>query len=120
MNPLLLLVLVNLLDQKKPLNLRKYSLPPLPNYFDNFNLEILLDKLQSASNTLDKVNRLSHVIREPKALNAPQSNDSPLPAALDQMEQLAPLMQMAQGVDMKALMQNIGPIMNMLGNSQEK
>jgi hypothetical protein len=120
MNPLSILVLLYLLDQKKPHHphhIRKYSLPP--SYFDTLNIELLLDKLQSTVNTLDKVNRLSQIVREPKALAAP-TGDSEFPAPPDTMEQLAPLMQMAQGVDIKSLMQNIGPLMSMFANSQEK
>jgi len=117
MNPLLLLILLSLADQKKVRNGRKYSLPP---YFDTLNTEILQDKLQSAVNALDKVNRLNQIVREPKALTATADGDSGLPAPLNQMDQIAPLMQLAQGIDIKSLIQNIGPIMNMLSNSQEK
>ena len=121
MNPLLLLVALNLLDQKKSLsvrNIKKHLLSPA--YLDNFNIESLLDKLQNTVNTLDKVNRLSQIMHEPKALKAPSTDEAALPVAFDQVEQLAQLTKMMQGVDLKALMQNIGPIMNMIGNSQEK
>ena len=115
MNPLLLLALLYIADQKKAPNFRKYSLPP--SYFDNLNLESLLDKLQNAVNALDKVNRLNQIAREPKALKAPSEDALELPAALGQVEQLA---QIAQGLDIKSLAQNLGPILNMLGNYQGK
>jgi len=123
MNPLLILVLLNLLNQNNSPAFRKHSL--LPSYLDTFkfdtlNIETIQGKLQTAANALDKVSRLNQIVRGPKALAAPAEDLSELPAAPGTAEQLAPLMQMAQGIDMKALMQNIGPIMNMLGNSQEK
>jgi len=122
MNPLLLLALLHLRNQKKTPSFRKLSLSA-PSFdafkLDAFNIETLLDQLQGAVNALDKVNRLNRIMREPKALSAPASVHE-LPAPLGAIDQLAPLMQIAREVDIKSLMQNIGPIMEMFGNSQEK
>ena len=128
MNPLLLLLVLNFVDQK---NNRRY----VSSYFDTFKMEMLVDKLQVAINTLDKVNRLSQIMHEPRALNAPaqpvnadDSDSSPtaFPALFNNLNlsgltQLAPLInQLGNLGDFKNISQNLGPIINMLSNAQEK
>lgn len=56
MNPLLILILFLLIYKEN----NKF-----PNYYDTFRLEKLLNELQFAVNSLDKINHLNHLAHNP-------------------------------------------------------
>lgn len=121
MNPLVLLFLVSLADQRNAKNARRFTSP----YFDTFKMELLLDKLHGTVNALEKINRLNQLVAEPsRALKAPEQAAASLPPPADmpnplaQIAQLAP--QLSQLGDMKMLMQNLGPLLAAMGGTQEK
>ena len=81
----MLLILLLLQDVRRPL------------YFDTFRLDMLLDRLHSAVNTLDSVNRLSHTDFSSLNLPAPEApavSESDISAAISQ---LGPIVNMIAG-----------------------
>lgn len=142
MNPAMILAAVLFLSQSKgglPLRLPgapsagKLGIPQIkdPGYFDTFRMELLLDRLHNMTDTLEKVNHLNQVRSVP--LNSSNSIDR-VQESLDAVKGLLyankstknidslsnTLSNVKQLGDMKGLMTNMGPILSMLSNKNDK
>lgn len=145
MNPALILAAVLFLSQNQgklplsPLRLPpppiagKMGIPPIkdPGYFDTFKMEMLLDRLHGMTNTLERVNHLNQlrgvpinrsnaVDRIQESLDAVKGflytnkstkNIDSLSDTLSNVKQLG---------DLQGIMTNMGPILSMLSNKNDK
>ncbi len=142
MNPAAIAVALLFLSQgsgKSPINLLspskvgKLGIPPIkdPGYFDTFRMELLLDRLHNLTNTLEKVNHLNQVRHVP--MNKENSIDR-IQESLDAVrgllynnkstKKIDTLANTLSGVkkigDMQGIMTNMGPILSMLSNQDDK
>jgi len=142
MNPALILAAVLFLSQnqgKSPLRLPpppaigKLGIPAIkdPGYFDTFKMELLLDRLHSMTSTLEKVNHLNQLKSVP--MNKSNSIDR-IQESLDAVRGLLytnkntkhidsladTLSNVKQIGDMQGIMTNMGPILSMLSNKNDK
>lgn len=137
-NPLLVLALLyTLSNQGKPvrntksIQIAKLNAPPTgPSYIDTFKIELLLDRLHSMTNTLEKVNHLNQMRNIP--LNRNNSLDR-IQESIDTVrgfiadnkasKKLDNISNTISGVkkfgDMKGLMSTISPILTMLASQNE-
>jgi hypothetical protein len=142
MNPALILAAVLYLSQnqgKLPIRLPpppaigKLGIPPIkdPGYFDTFRMEMLLERLHNMTSTLEKVNHLNQLKSVPfgrdnsidriqesldavKGLlyaNKNTKNIDSIANTLSNVKQLG---------DMQSIMTNMGPILSMLSNKNDK
>lgn len=142
MNPALILAAVLFLSQnngKSPLRLPPLSslsrsgIPPIKDlgYFDTFRMEMLLDRLHNMTNTLEKVNHLNQM------KSIPLSKDNSIDRIQESLEAVKGLLytnkstkpidnlsgtlsNVKQLGDMQGLMTNMGPILSMLSNKNDK
>lgn len=142
MNPALILAALLFLSQKQgnipfrlpsPPTAGKLGIPRIkdPGYFDTFRMELLLDRLHNMSNTLEKVNHLNQLKSVP--INRNNSIDR-VQESLEAVKGLLyankstkkidsitnTLSNVKQLGDMKELMTNMGPILSMLSNKNDK
>jgi hypothetical protein len=142
MNPTLILLALLFLSQnqgKMPFRLPpppvmgKLGIPPIkdPGYFDTFRMEMLLDQLRNMTNTLEKVNHLNQLRSVP--INRSNSIDR-LQESLEAIKGLMytnkstkkldsisnTLSSVKQIGDMQNIMSNMGPILSMLSNKNDK
>lgn len=142
MNPALILVALLFLSQnqgKMPFRLPlppvtgKLGIPPIkdPGYFDTFRMEMLLDHLRNMTNTLEKVNHLNQLRSVP--INRSNSIDR-IQESLEAVKGLLyankstqkldsitnTLSSVKQIGDMQNIMTNMGPILSMLSNKNDK
>lgn len=142
MNPTLILLALLFLSQnqgKMPFRLPpppvmgKLGIPPIkdPGYFDTFRMEMLLDQLRNMTNTLEKVNHLNQLRSVP--INRSNSIDR-LQESLESIKGLMytnkstkkldsisnTLSSVKQIGDMQNIMSNMGPILSMLSNKNDK
>jgi len=141
MNPALILALVLFLSQKQgelpfrlpPSAVGKMGIPPIkdPGYFDTFRMELLLDRLRNMTATLEKVNYLNQLKSVP--MNRNNSIDR-IQESLDAVKGLLyanrntkhidnlanTLSNVKQLGDVQGLMTNMGPILSMLSNKNDK
>jgi hypothetical protein len=145
MNPALIVAALLFLSQggsgKGPLNMLqlpglgigKLGIPPIkdPGYFDTFRMELLLDRLHNMTNTLEKVNHLNQM------RGVPMNRDNSIDRIQESLEAVRGLMynnkssrkidtlsNTLSGVkrigDMQGIMTNMGPILSMLSNQDDK
>lgn len=102
-----------------------------PGYFDTFRMELLLDRLHNLTQTLEKVNHLNQMRGVP--LNRDNSIDR-IQESLEAVrgllytnkstKQIDKLSNTLSGVkrigDMQGIMTNMGPILSMLSNENDK
>ncbi|MEL7657777.1 MAG: hypothetical protein AAGU75_17935, partial [Bacillota bacterium] len=116
-----------------PRSVGKLGIPPIKDlgYFDTFRMEMLLDQLHTLTSTLEKVNHLNQMRGIP--MNKDNSIDR-IQESLDAVrgllytnkstKQLDSLSNTLSGVkklgDMQGLMTNMGPILSMLSNQNDK
>ena len=146
MNPLLILVVIYILSNKdgtlgniKMPDLGRLGLPPIgklglppigPGYIDTFKMELLLDRLNSMTSTLEKVNHLNQMRNIPftksnsidriqESVDAVRGfiNDNKTGKKLDTINQT--LNGVKRIGDMEGLMSNIGPILSLLSSQNE-
>ena len=142
MNPALVLAAVLFLSQgskgKSPFNLPpppvgKLGIPSIkdPAYFDTFRMELLLDRLHSMTDALEKVNHLNQVRSVP--LNKSNTIDR-MQESLDAVrgliytnksaKRIESLSNTLSGVkkigDMQGIMTNMAPILSMLAKQDDK
>lgn len=142
MNPAIAVVAILLLSQGSqgkspfpipPRSVGKLGIPPIkdPGYFDTFKMEMLVDHLHNMTNTLEKVNHLNQMRSVP--LNKTNSIDR-IQESLDAVRGLLytnksskhidSLSDTLSGVkkigDMQGIMSNMGPILSMLSNQNDK
>ena len=139
MNPILILVVIFILSNEgkplshiKPPHIGKLGFPPIgPAYIDTFKMELLLDRLNSMTNTLEKVNHLNQMRNIP--MTKSNSVDR-IQESLDAVrgflsdnktgEKLDTISNTLSGVkkfgDMEGLMSTMGPILSLLTNQNEK
>ncbi len=141
MNPALILAAVLFLSQNKgitpfklpPTVAGKAGIPPIkdPGYFDTFQMEMLLDRLHNMTNTLEKVNHLNQMKSVPLSRN---NSIDRIQESLDAVKGLLyankstkhidsltnTLSNVKQLGDMQGLMTNMGPILSMLSNKNDK
>lgn len=144
MNPALILAAVLFLSQNKensPLPLRlppppiagKLGIPSIkdPGYFDTFRMEMLLDRLHNMTNTLERVNRLNQMkgvpfTRENSIDRIQESLDAVkgflyTNKSTKNIDNLAnTLSNVKQLGDLQGIMTNMGPILSMLSNKNDK
>ena len=145
MNPALILAAVLFMSQnqgKSPLaSLRfppppvagKMGIPPIkdPGYFDTFKMEMLLDRLHGMTDTLERVNHLNQLKGVPiNRSNAVDRIQESLDAVkgflytnkstknLDSITNT--LSNVKQLGDLQGIMTNMGPILSMLSNKNDK
>jgi len=142
MNPALILFVLLLLSQNQgktpfrlppPPILGKFGIPPIkdPGYFDTFRMEMLLDHLRNMTNALEKVNHLNQLKSVP--LNGSNSIDriqesleaiKGLLYANKSAKKLDSITNTLSGVkqisDMQNIMSNMGPLLSMLSNKDDK
>ncbi|MDD3169626.1 MAG: hypothetical protein PHC91_09250 [Eubacteriales bacterium] len=141
MNSALILAAVLFLSQnqgKSPLRLPPNTIGRLgitaikdPGYFDTFRMEMLLDRLHSMTSTLEKVNHLNQMkgiplnknnaidrvqesldaVKDLLYTNKSTKNIDSLSSTLSNVKQLG---------DMQSIMTNMGPILSMLSNKNDK
>ena len=130
MNPLTIIMLLSLISNKNGAVSKSSTRTSTlsignPPVFDTFKMELLLDRLHQTVDTLERVNRVSQIAREPM-------NKSKGPELLDAIgapPQIKQISELAQNFklpdkgqasetqsmpDMSQLIQNIGPILQML------
>ncbi len=140
MNPALILAAVLFLSNQGKLPFRlpagsigKMGIPPIkdPGYFDTFRMELLLDRLRNMTNTLERVNHLNQLKGVP--INRSNSIDR-IQESLEAVKGLLyankntknidnlsnTLSNVKQLGDMQGLMTNMGPILSMLSNKNDK
>lgn len=142
MNPTLILLALLFLSQnqgKMPFRLPpppvmgKLGIPTIkdPGYFDTFRMEMLLDQLRNMTNTLEKVNHLNQLRSVP--INRSNSIDR-LQESLEAIKGLMytnkstkkldsisnTLSSVKQIGDMQNIMSNMGPLLSMLSNKNDK
>jgi hypothetical protein len=143
MNPALILAAVLFLSQNQgktpfrlpppPRSAGKLGIPQIkdPGYFDTFRMELLLDRLHNMTNTLEKVNHLNQMRSVP--LSRSNSIDR-IQESLDAVKGLLyankstknidslsnTLSNVKQLGDMQGIMTNMGPILSMLSNKNDK
>lgn len=146
MNPILILIVILIFSNQsgngkhitgkrgiESLGVKAMSLkiPAAPNYFDTFKMELLLDRMHTMTNAMEKINHLSQVRQTPltKANSMDRIQDS-----LDAVRgfladnktshQLDNISSTISGVkkigDLDNLMATMGPILSMLTNNNEK
>lgn len=143
MNPALIVGALLFLSQgsrgKSPLNLLtpqkigKLGIPPIkdPGYFDTFKMELLLDRLNSMTSTLEKVNHLNQLrsvpITKSNSIDRIQESLDAVRGLLyanKSSKHIDSLSSTLSGVkkigDMQNIMTNIGPILSMLSNQDDK
>ncbi len=141
MNPALILAAVLFLSQnqgKSPLKLPapvigKLGIPAIkdPGYFDTFRMELLLDRLHTMTSTLEKVNHLNQIrgipLNKNNAIDRVQESLDAVKGLLytnkstKQIDSLAnTLSNVKQLGDMQSIMTNMGPILSMLSNKNDK
>lgn len=136
MNPITLLTLLFVLGKPSggkgilPSSFKVPRLPVRSSYIDTFKMELLLDRLHSMTNTLEKVNHLNQMKRIPGRQKGP--NIDQLQESLDvvkgfladsktgrKVENLSNTINGAKKLtDMEDLMQSMGPILSMLKSNQ--
>lgn len=139
MNPVIILILIfvfgNLPGRKGPIlpPIRKFPPPMRPSYIDTFRIELLLDRLHSMTNALEKVNHLNQMQKVPSGKGPAPSMDR-IQESLEAVkgfladgkssQQVDSLSNTLSGVknfsNMEQLMTTMGPILSMLKNSGEK
>ncbi len=142
MNPVLILAAVMFLSQNQgktpfrlppPPTLGRLGIPSIkdPGYFDTFRMEMLLERLHNMTNTLEKVNHLNQLKSVP--INRDNSIDR-IQESLDAVKGLLytnkntkkidSLTNTLSGVkqlgDMQNIMTNMGPLLSMLSNKNDK
>lgn len=142
MHPTLILAALLFLSQnqgKTPFRLPpppvmgKLGIPSIkdPGYFDTFRMEMLLDRLHNMSNTLEKVNHLNRMKSVP--MNRENSIDR-IQESLEAVKGLlytnksnkkidslaSTLSGVKQLGDMQNIMTNMGPLLSMLSNKNDK
>lgn len=102
-----------------------------PGYFDTFRMELLLDRLHNMTQTLEKVNHLNQM------RGVPMNRDNSIDRIQESLEavrgllysnkstkQIDKLSNTLSGVkrigDMQGIMTNMGPILSMLSNENDK
>jgi hypothetical protein len=142
MNPALIVAAVLFLSQnqgKSPLRLPppnavgKLRIPAIkdPGYFDTFRMEMLLDRLHSMTSTLEKVNHLNQMkgvpLNKSNAIDRVQESLDAVKGLLytnkstKQIDSLSnTLSNVKQLGDMQSIMTNMGPILSMLSNKNDK
>lgn len=142
MNPALILAAVLFLSQnqgKSPLRLPppnaigKLGIPAIkdPGYFDTFRMELLLDRLHQMTSTLEKVNHLNQMkgipINKNNAIDRVQESLDTVKDLLytnksaKKIDSLSnTLSSVKQLGDMQGIMTNMGPILSMLSNKNDK
>lgn len=139
MNPVLILIVILIFANpggtKKPLSsgvkAMGLKIPSAPAYFDTFKMELLLDRLHSMTNALEKVNHLTQVRNTPmtKSNSMDRIKDS-LDAVRgflsdnktsNQLDNISNTLSGVQKIgDLDNLMATMGPILSMLTNNNEK
>ena len=142
MNPALIMAAVLYLSKNNgnPLlrlpslsSLSRSGIPSIKDfgYFDTFRMEMLLDRLHSMTNTLEKVNHLNQM------KSIPLSKDNSIDRIQESLEAVKGLLyanksakpidnlsntlsNVKQLGDMQGLMTNMGPIFSMLSNKNDK
>ena len=142
MNPAMIVAAILLLSQGSPGKsifplppgaVRRMGIPPIkdPGYFDTFRMEMLVDRLHQMTDTLEKVNHL-HQMR-----GIPMTRDNSIDRIQESLEAVRGLLytnksakkidsitNTLSGVkqigDMQGLMTNMGPILSMLSNKNDK
>ena len=141
MNPALILAAVLFLSQNQgkvpfqlpPPSAGKLGIPQIkdPGYFDTFRMELLLDRLHNMTNTLEKVNHLNQLRSVP--INRSNSIDR-IQESLDAVKGMLSANKPAKHIDslsntlsnvkqigdMQGIMTNMGPILSMLSNKNDK
>lgn len=118
MNPIIIFILFILLYQDNN---------HFPNYYDTFKLEQLLDKLNFAVHSLDRINHLNELAHEPleKGRIADTLEDSihtvkPLLPEGKSQQSLESIASVIEGMrkigGLQNMAQSLGPIMGMLNN----
>jgi len=118
---------------KMGIPLGKMGIPPIkdPGYFDTFRMELLLDRLRNMTTTLERVNHLNQLKSVP--INRSNSIDR-VQESLEAVKGLLyankntkhidnlsnTLSNVKQLGDMQGLMTNMGPILSMLSNKNDK
>lgn len=142
MNPALILAALLFLSQnqgKTPFRLPpppawgKLGIPPIkdPGYFDTFRMEMLLDQLRNMTTTLEKVNHLNQLrsvpINRNNSIDRIQESLEAVKGLLytnKSAKKLDSITNTLSGVkqigDMQNIMTNMGPILSMLSNKNDK
>lgn len=127
MNPLIIVVIILFLSNKGTHGL---TLPP---YFDTFKMELLLDKLRVLTNSLEKINKVNQMNKDPegKTLTVDRIHQS-LDAIKDLLadhkagQQLNTISTSLSGLkqlgDIENIISTIGPLLSLLsmGNDEEE
>lgn len=138
MNPLVMLAVYfvlsnqgNSLGYRKPLQIGKLGIPPIgPSYFDTFKMELLVDRLHTMTDTLEKVNHLNQMRNIPftrnNSLDRVQESVEAVRGLLAEQKaakKLDKLSTTISGVkrlgDMQGLMSTMGPMLTMLTNQND-
>lgn len=142
MNPALILAALLFLSQNQgkstlrlppPLTAGSLGIPRIkdPGYFDTFRMELLLDRLHNMTSTLEKVNHLNRM------KSVPINRNNSIDRVQESLEAVKGLLYAKKSVkkidsisntisnvkqlgDMKELMTNMGPILSMLSNKNDK
>ena len=102
-----------------------------PGYFDTFRMELLLDRLHNMTSTLEKVNHLNQM------RSVPSNRNNSIDRVQESLEAVKGLLyankstkriddltntlsNVKQLGDMKELVTNMGPILSMLSNKNDK
>ena len=142
MNPALILIAVFLMSQGShdksflpllPPPAGKLGIPSIkdPAYFDTFQMELLLDRLHGMTGTLEKINHLNQLKSVPfnrnNSIDRIQESLEAVRGLLytnKSTKQIDSLSRTLSGVkklgDMKGLMSNMGPILSMLSDQDDK
>jgi hypothetical protein len=136
MNPQLLIILFLALGPasgkgKLPnLSLKNLPIPKSPAYIDTFKIELALDRLQSMTQAVEKINNLNRIRKIPEPQNKPPSVDR-ISDSLDairgflsdgkQSHQIDSISNTLSGVkklgNLDEIMSAMGPMLSMLKNS---
>lgn len=143
MNPLLLLIVSFIFSKQGKLPIKGSSYikmpsisksmiapPSSPPYFDTFKMELVLDRLKSITDALDKVNHLNQTRALPpskeNSINRIQESLDAAKSFLSDTKsekQIDVLSNTISGVkqfkNMEGLLSNMGPILSLLGSNDE-
>lgn len=143
MNPVLILIVILVLFGSGKQNGRNahashvigkaanLKVPPAPTYFDTFKMDLLLDRLHTMTNALEKVNRLSQMRSTPMTkMNSMERIQDSLDAirgflsdgkASRQIDTLTgTLSSVKKFGDLENMMSAMGPILSMLSGNDDK
>lgn len=138
MNPVIILIIILILGNpsglKRPFRMQPKFPPPFRSaYIDTFKMELLLDRLHTMTNAIEKINHLNQIQKVPAGKNKGPSIDR-IQESLEVIKgflaegkhsrQVDTLSNTLSGVkkfgNMEDLMAKMGPIISMMNSSSEK